>query len=443
MESKLAAAARFLTIKAGEVLSGGTTASAEVMLGEALARSLNANPGSSLTLLASTTDGALNAMDVQVKGTFSTGVPEIDKRLVYTDVLTAQKLLNTQRVSTLGVFLNRMEATLPAQARFAAAEPHLTVQTWVDQAAFYQGVKALYNRIFGALGIIIGVIVVFVVTNAMAMAIIERTREIGTLRAMGTLPGQLQRTLGLEGMVLGGAGAVVGAVIALATSVLLYVFPVQMPPPPGRSTGYPLTLAMLASAWVARKTVHQPVVAALAHTSSRLVLMQSPAEKGQKVLMLKDDFWLLMPNSQRPMRITPIQKLLGDASTGDIATMSWADDYSAQMVGEESCGEAACTHLSLSAARKGVTYQRIELWVGKAQREPIKADLYVQSDKLAKSARFVMDKPSAPTAVAEMVLLDRLSNHKETRVRYLARKERTVPEAWLNPMFLARNPSLD
>lgn len=174
-----------------------------------------------------------------------------------------------------------------------------------------------------------------------------------------------------------------------------------------------------------------------------LVLMQSPAEKGQKVLMLKDDFWLLMPNSQRPLRITPMQKLLGDASTGDIATMSWADDYTAQLVGDETCGSAPCTHLSLTASRKGVTYQRIELWIGKAKSEPIKADLYVQSDKLAKQARFVMDKPTAPTAVAEMVLQDQLSNHKETRVRYLARKERTVPEAWLNPMFLARNPSLD
>ena len=174
-----------------------------------------------------------------------------------------------------------------------------------------------------------------------------------------------------------------------------------------------------------------------------LVLMQSPAEKGQKVLMLADDFWLLMPNSQRPLRITPMQKLLGDASTGDIATMSWADDYSAQLVAEETCGSVPCTHLSLTAARKGVTYQRIELWIGKAKSEPIKADLYVQSDKLAKQARFVMDKPAAPTAVVEMVLQDQLSNHKETRVRYLARKERTVPEAWLNPMFLARNPSLE
>jgi hypothetical protein len=176
-----------------------------------------------------------------------------------------------------------------------------------------------------------------------------------------------------------------------------------------------------------------------------LVLMQSPAEKGQKVLMLGDDFWLLMPGSQRPLRITPMQKLLGDASTGDIATMSWADDYTGTVAGDDRCGEPeqACVHLSLTAVRKGVTYQRIELWLGKAKHEPVKADLYVQSDKLAKQARFVMDKPGAPTTVTAMLLRDQLTNKKETQVRYLARKEHTVPEAWLNPMFLARNPALE
>ena len=185
------------------------------------------------------------------------------------------------------------------------------------------------------------------------------------------------------------------------------------------------------------------VFAQVRHQS--LVLMQSPAEKGQKVLMLGDDFWLLMPNSQRPLRITPMQKLLGDASTGDIATMSWAEDYTGTVAGEERCGEPAqaCLHLSLQAARKGVTYQRIELWIGKARHEPVKADLYVQSDKLAKQARFVMDKPAMPTMVTEMLLRDQLTNKKETQVRYLGRKEKTVPEAWLNPMFLARNPTLE
>ena len=281
-DSEFAVKGPFLTITAGEVLASGSK-DPEVMLGEGLAKSLKAKPGSSLTLLASTTEGALNAMDVRVKGVFSTGVPDLDKRFIYTDIATAQKLLNTQRVSSLGVFLARMEMTESAQQRFAAANPTLTVQTWLDQAFFYKSVKDLYNRIFGALGMIIGLIVVFVVTNAMAMAIIERTREIGTLRAMGTLPAQLLRTLGLEGMVLGGVGAIAGAIVATAVTVFLLVVPMEMPPPPGQSKGYPLiisfdltmylatmltmvTLTVLASVWVARKTVNMPVVDALAHT---------------------------------------------------------------------------------------------------------------------------------------------------------------------------------
>jgi len=276
----------FLTLVAGRLLQGDEKL--KVMLGEGLARSLKAGPGSGLTLMASTTEGALNALDVSVVGVVSSGVPDVDKRLVYTDLASAQQLLVTQRVSTLGVFLDRMDATADAQQRLQTllrgqpAAAALTVQTWQDQAFFYRGVRDLYNRIFGALGLIIGCIVVFVVTNAMAMAIIERTREIGTLRALGTLPAQLVRCLALEGLMLGGVGAALGALLTGAVALGLLLFPVQMPPPPGRSSGYPLLiavdpalwaatlaamllLAMAASAWVARRTVNLPVVDALAH----------------------------------------------------------------------------------------------------------------------------------------------------------------------------------
>ena len=81
---------------------------------------------------------------------------------------------------------------------------------------------------------------------------------------------------------LGGVGAVLGAAVALAVSVGLLVFPVQMPPPPGRSVGYPLQiemdpvlyattlcamvlLAALTSAVIARRAVVRPIVDALAH----------------------------------------------------------------------------------------------------------------------------------------------------------------------------------
>lgn len=171
-----------------------------------------------------------------------------------------------------------------------------------------------------------------------------------------------------------------------------------------------------------------------------LVLMRSPAERGQKVLMSGNEFWLVMPGSQRPLRITAAQKLLGDASTGDIATMRWAEDYTASLLGEEKCGKQACLKLQLTASRSGVSYARIDLWVATPGYQPLQADLYVQSGKLAKQARFLMEDPKAPDQVSEMVLVDQLSNAKETRIKYLTRTPKVVPPQWLNPMYLATNP---
>ena len=280
-DSEFAIKGPFLKLQSGRVLSGDQRA--HVLLGDGLARSLKAAPGTTLTLLATTVDGALNALDVTVAGTFSTGVTEIDKRLVYIDVFSAQQLLATDRITSLGVFLDRMESTEPLRARIQNAQPELAVQTWVEQAAFYRSVRDLYNRIFGGLGLVIGIIVVFVVTNAMAMAVIERTREVGTLRALGTLPQQLVGCFALEGLLLGGLGAILGAVITGLITVTLLWLPIQMPPPPGRSSGYPLQIAFdgtlygvtllsvlalsaIASAAVARRTVHRSIVDALMHT---------------------------------------------------------------------------------------------------------------------------------------------------------------------------------
>jgi putative ABC transport system permease protein len=224
-DSEFAVKGPFLNTVAGDVLAGGAQ-QMEVMLGEGLAKSLKAKPGSSLTLLASTTEGALNALDVTVQGVFSTGIPEIDKRLVYTDVATAQRLIVTPRVSSFGVFLRSMEATDPARARIAAALPQLAVQTWLDQAMFYRSVKELYNRIFGTLGLIIGVIVVFVVTNAMAMAIVERTREIGILRAIGASQAKVVQLVINESTLICLAGVVTGILFAFTGRWLLpHVFP--------------------------------------------------------------------------------------------------------------------------------------------------------------------------------------------------------------------------
>ncbi len=170
-----------------------------------------------------------------------------------------------------------------------------------------------------------------------------------------------------------------------------------------------------------------------------LVVSRSPTEKGQKVLMVGDDFWIVLPSSQRPVRITPTQKLLGDASTGDVATLTWAEDYTGALAGEAEVDGVPCLKLDLTAARKGVTYARIELLLARADAHPVAADLYVASERIAKRATFEMGAMDGRPSVVAMRLRDEIQKGRETVIQYLSREPKDVPDEFFNPMFLTRH----
>jgi len=169
-----------------------------------------------------------------------------------------------------------------------------------------------------------------------------------------------------------------------------------------------------------------------------LVVFRSASERGQKLLMLGDDFWLVLPTSQRPLRITPLQKLLGDASTGDIASLTWAEDYDGSVVGEATMGGVPCLKLDITGQRKGVSYPRIVLYLAKKDHRPIAAELYVASDKLAKEAEFRFGEVAGRTVVTQMNLIDRIQRERRTEVHYLARTPKTLGDEYYNPAFLVR-----
>ena len=170
-----------------------------------------------------------------------------------------------------------------------------------------------------------------------------------------------------------------------------------------------------------------------------LVLMKSPAEAGQKMLMLADQFWLLMPDTQRPLRITATQKLLGEASTGDVANMTWSEDYDGKVLGEVDIKGRRCLHLDLAATRPGATYARIELYLERASKLPIKADLYVHSGKRAKEAWYESRSVDGQPRIMAMTLLDDIQSGRRTVVRYQSIVPKEAPDEFFNPAALVRN----
>ena len=204
-DEEYGAAGFSLTLRSGRLpASSGRD---EAVAGIGLARSLGVKPGDRLTLLAQTVDGALNGADVDIVGTYTTGISDMDDRALIVRLDTAQTILNTTKVSKLIVVLGRTEHTSEVEAALrvalsAAAQP-VEIATWSELATFYHQVRGLYTGIFMFLGVIIVSLVVLSSGNAMTMAVMERVTEIGTLMALGT-----SRTLVLVMFVVEGFGQI-------------------------------------------------------------------------------------------------------------------------------------------------------------------------------------------------------------------------------------------
>lgn len=169
-----------------------------------------------------------------------------------------------------------------------------------------------------------------------------------------------------------------------------------------------------------------------------LAIARGAQDDGQKVLMLDDQFYLFMPDSRRQIRITPMQRLLGEASIGDIASLRWSEDYT--LTAREPLTDGR-EQLTLEAARSGLSYGRVELVITEAEglRIPEQATFYLPSGRVAKEATFTVEQDEDQLRVTAMVVHDRIQDHQRTEIRYLSVASHDIPEQWFNPAFLLRN----
>jgi putative ABC transport system permease protein len=234
-------------LAAGRDLDSKPSGEVEALIGTGVARSMSVKPGDGLTLLAVTSDGALNGIDVQIVGLVNTGFKEVDDRYLRITLPSAQRLLQSDRVTNLVVGLDATDNTDLVAAslapRLRGLPQQLVLKKWIDLAAYYKQVRSLFSTIFVFLGIIVFFMVLMSSVNTLLMAMFERTREIGTMLAMGTPRSWIMALFVLEATVLGVLGAIVGVVGGNLLGVLLNHSGIHLPPPPG--TTVPMAFRVL------------------------------------------------------------------------------------------------------------------------------------------------------------------------------------------------------
>lgn len=176
-----------------------------------------------------------------------------------------------------------------------------------------------------------------------------------------------------------------------------------------------------------------------------LIRYVAPARDANKLILYNGkDMWFYDPSSKASIRLSPQQRLLGQASNGDVVTVNLAKDYQATTAVDEDTqnGERQtrhCTKLGLFAITPDATYHHIEMWVETANSRPVKARFYTESGKLLKTAYYRhYQKQLGVERPTETVIIDGLDPNWVTVMRYSDMVKRDVPEVWLQRDYLPR-----
>ncbi|WP_227817704.1 ABC transporter permease [Nitrogeniibacter aestuarii] len=281
-----------------------------VTMGEGLADTLGLAHGDPASILVSTIHGQANAADIDVGTTVNTGnLATNDKWMVMPLALVQDQMDAVGRAEYLtivlpdaldggaqpegdDVLLTMFSRPAPDDATsnalrdrllavFNAAGLSMEVRTWQEMSTFYRQVRDMYNMIFGMMLAVVLSIVVLSIGNAMSMAVVERTREIGTLRAMGMRRHGISRLFVTESVLLVAVGLAAGLALMLAVRAGVNALDVRYIPP-GNTTAIPLyvafdgvrtlmaagilsVLAIGAAFMPSRKASRQPITVSLGH----------------------------------------------------------------------------------------------------------------------------------------------------------------------------------
>jgi putative ABC transport system permease protein len=256
-----------------------------VAVADDLARLLDLKPGAYAVAMSTTVDGQMNALDMEVFHLFKVGIEELKDKWMQVPFGFAQMLYDTQGADRVTVLLDEATHTESMRDRLRAAISErgldLEVKTWNEMSQWYREVKNMFDVIFLFLFLIVFIIVVMSVTNTMSMSVVERTREIGTLRALGLKRQGVLMLFAVESILLGICGTVTGVFlsflgwgwfnlfkpmwtpprIAISISIRIEIVPAYL----AYSFLFLVILCMIASLIPARRAARQNVVDALGH----------------------------------------------------------------------------------------------------------------------------------------------------------------------------------
>ncbi len=218
-----------------------------------------------------------------------------------------------------------------------------------------------------------------------------------------------------------------------------------------RNPGQPFRATDTLTEYVAGKAREQDVLVVFAKEDpatrqfrNLIRYVEPPRDAGKMVLLDGTVLWFYDPSSKASVRISPQQRLVGQAAIGDVLTVNLAVDYAATLTGDETIQDAGrqdrqCWHLELKAATDQATYNRVEFWIEHGNFHPIKAKFYSDSGRLLKILYYRgFEDRLGGVRPTEAVIIDAVDSSLVTTLTFGDYRFQDIPEAWFQRDFLPR-----
>ena len=206
-----------------------------ISISRSLASLLEVEQGANLTFSGPTRSGGGRTLSAQLGSVFDPPLEGVSYRLMLVSLDFAQNLTDTRGIDRLTVLLERRADVQQVKRRLENALEGLAldleVKSLVDLDPFLTRTKGMFDTIFWIISVIVFAVATTTVVNTIAMTILERRREVGTLRALGTRRWAIVEMFAIEGAVLGFLGSLLGILMTLASWYLFKVYePTWVPP---------------------------------------------------------------------------------------------------------------------------------------------------------------------------------------------------------------------
>lgn len=218
-----------------------------IVLGQGVAKSLGLKAGDRVNLVISLAQGAVNMLDFEVVGIFQSFSKDFDARAVRIPLTAARSLMDNSAAHLIVLLLDRTEDTdrVIGKLRQTLVPQHFELASWRELSDFYDKTLQLYDRQFGVLRLIILLMVLLSVANSVNMTLFERTREFGTMLALGNRPRAVFQLILTESAMLGLLGSLLGVLVGCIVAWGISAVGIPMPPPPNANIGYTAFIRLL------------------------------------------------------------------------------------------------------------------------------------------------------------------------------------------------------